>query len=199
MTRRLARPLANAHWSLPVAIVAAWWLFFASRTCAPAGHGIDSALLTMTVLVTAWTNHLRVHALAGWRKLAKVVTGTLADLALLALAFVVCIVPITLFLPTYECMTPKARTAEILLSTSRARNEITERAERAGNLKGVGIGVTVDAINQPTASMISDDGTIMVTGGDPLVVYVLQPTLADGHVTWHCSGMPKALVLGACR
>jgi len=153
----------------------------------------------MTVLVTAWANHLRVHAVAGWRKLAKVVTGTLADVAWLVLAFVACMIPIALFLPTYDCMTPRVRSTEVLLSGGRARVEIGERAERAGSLKGAGLGVTVDATSQFTGSMVSDDGTIMVTGGDPLVVYVLQPTLADGHVTWHCTGMPKALVPGACR
>jgi hypothetical protein len=196
---RIRRPLANAHWSLPVAIVAGWQLFIVARSCSPSGRGTEGALLLATVLVMAWVNHLRVHALVGGNKLVKIVTGTLVDIAKLLIAFIVCIVPVAIFMPSYDCMTPKARTAEILLSASRARNEITERAERAGSLKGAGIDVTVEAISQPTASMVSDDGTVMVTGGDPLVVYVLQPTLADGHVTWHCTGMPKALVLGACR
>jgi len=30
MTRRLSRPLANAHWSLPAAIVASWCLVVAT-------------------------------------------------------------------------------------------------------------------------------------------------------------------------
>lgn len=199
LSDRLQRPLANAHWSLPAAIVAAWCVLFAAPTCAPPGQGFESVLLAATVLVTAWVNHLRVHVLAGWHKLAKVVTGTLVDIAWLVLAFVACMMPIAMFMPTSDCMTPRTRSAEILLSASRARVEIGERAERAGTLEGAGLGVVVDAIGQPMSSTVSDDGTIMVTGGDPLVAYVLQPSLADGHVTWHCTGMPKALVPGACR
>ena len=47
--------------------------------------------------------------------------------------------------------------------------------------------------------LITDDGTIIAMGNDPAVVFVLQPTLASGTLTWHCAGMPASLVPSACR
>lgn len=102
----IRRPLANAHWSLPAALVAAWCLGLFARPCAPTGAGPAIFLLTTTVLVTAWASHLRAMALSGWRRVMGVLIGTAADLAMLGLATLACIFALAVVTPTYDCVTP---------------------------------------------------------------------------------------------
>ena len=170
-----------------------------ARPCAEPSPGALACLSTSTLLATLWASHLRVGALRGWRKFLAIVSAAAIDTLLLAAAAVLCMIPLVLATPAYDCMTPKARAVVVLLSSSRARTEITERAERAGTLKDAGQGVAVDAASETAASMISDDGTILLAGAKPPVVFLLQPTLVDGHVTWHCTGRPAALVPSACK
>ncbi len=198
--RRLVnRPLRNAHWSLPTAIVAAWCVQIVAETCPQSPTGLARPLAVATVLVAAWCSHLRVPPSVGWRRFAKVMAGALGDLARLTAVTVVCFLPLALLLPAYSCMTPKAHAAEVLLSASSARTRITERAEQAGTVKGAGVGVTVDKERATAGAVVTDDGTIIVLGDAPPVVFVLQPTMQTGTVVWHCTGQPAALAPGACR
>ncbi len=56
------------------------------------------------------------------------VRGAATDVLRIAAATFACMLPVLLVAPTYGCMTPRARTVEVLLAASAARVEITERA-----------------------------------------------------------------------
>ena len=199
LQRPLRRPLSNAHWSLSLALVAAWCLFAFGRSCgSPAREGA-LALFASTVLIVSWASHLRAQALTGWRKLAEVAAGAACDLLLLLIATVACLIPLALVTSTEDCMTPRARAGILVLSASSARVQVEARAAQNGTLKGAGIGIAVDATQGARFSLVSDDGVIVVAGDDPAAVVMFRPVLVGSQVTWNCKGFPVRLMPPACK
>ena len=199
LQRPLRRPLSNAHWSLTLALVAAWCLFAFGRSCgSPAREGA-LALFASTVLIVSWASHLRAQAFTGWRKLAEVAAGAAYDLLLLLIATVACSIPLALVTSTEDCMTPRARADILILSASSARTQVEARAAQGGTLKGAGVGIAVEAAPGASVSLVSDDGVIFLAGGDPAAVVVFRPTLVGGQVTWNCKGFPARLMPAPCR
>ena len=190
------RPLSNAHWALAVALVAAWGLRFAILGGAPSTAA--SALSISTLLIAAWSNHLRLQAMRGWQKSLAIAVATARDLALLLVAALLFAIPLIL-VGVGPGMTPKARTGELVVAGLDARWRVTEQAEKAHSLSGAGIGVTVKLAGEATAAMVTDDGVIIVAGDRIPAAIVLRPTMNDGKVAWTCQGFPTSLMLSACR
>ncbi len=190
------RPLSNAHWALAVALVAAWGLRFAILGGAPSTAA--SALSISTLLIAAWSNHLRLQAMRGWQKSLAIAVATARDLALLLVAALLFAIPLIL-VGVGPGMTPKARTGELVVAGIDARWRVTEQAEKTHSLSGAGIGVTVKLAGEATAAMVTDDGVIIVAGDRIPAVIVLRPTMNDGKVAWTCQGFPTSLMLSACR
>ena len=192
------RPLSNAHWALAVALVAAWGLRIAILGVAPSAAASASALSISTLLIAAWSNHLRLQAMRGWQKPLAIAVATARDLALLLVAAVLFAIPLIL-VGAGPGMTPKARTGELVVAGIDARWRVTEQAEKTHSLSGAGIGVTVKLAGEATAAMVTDDGVIIVAGDRIPAVIVLRPTMNDGKVAWTCQGFPTSLMLSACR
>jgi len=96
--------------------------------------------------------------------------------------------------------------AESEISGWIAQNEavqsaIARRAREHGSLVGVGREVVLPdiAYAPPDFYRVTDDGVILMRGGDDGQFVALVPTLANGEVTWQCIGGSKDSVNMWCE
>ena len=194
MTPALTRPLPNAHWALPVALVAAWVILLTEGRCLPNALLVDFTLGASTVCIAFWASHLRYRG-----NLPRIAGGALYDLLLLVALIVVIAVPLKMVMPLYSCSPPRAKVAEVIVYSQAYRKLIEEQAARQKSLKDVGAGIKVVPGGRVKGGYVSRDGVIILASDDPPVFVVLAPKLKDGAIIWTCSGMPARLLPGSCR
>lgn len=198
-TSAVQRPFANAHWSLPVALIVAWCFVLLGAQCRTSPRYPEVALSTLTVCIALWASHIASRANRGWGMLWMILLRAGIDLSLLLLLIIGCSIPLVMLMPTYECRSPKSRTAVLILSASSAREQIAERAARSHTLQGVGTGVSVATGEGAKAATVTDDGLIVLAGDDPAAVVIFRPILTNGVVSWTCQGLPADLMPSSCR
>ena len=196
---RSIRPLPAAHWSLPVAIVASALFVTLAQPCREGPFYVELAWLLLSGCAVLWSNHLALAPVRNLRQLGTTLLNSIGDAVLLFVWFIVVALPVSIFLPTYQCYTQRVKAGEVALSASALRSAIGEKALARGTLDGVGRGVQFAPSGRAVAGYVSDNGQIIVVGEDPPVAFVLTPTLVDGKVQWQCRGFPSKVAPGSCR
>lgn len=193
------RPLKRAHWSLPLAFVAAWILLTTAFQCGQRPEGVLEAFLVCVVMATLWVNHLAIAPVTGLSSFVHLIANTLLDLFRLCIAWLIVFIPLAIFLPAYQCYNDRAKVVEWLLAATEARSVIGQRIQNSGSLSRAGVGVQIDLGTSSATGWVMDNGQIVLFGTYPKAALVLAPTLADGAVAWTCQGMPERLVPAECR
>jgi len=198
---KIERPLANAHWLLLAVLIALGilMLLYMDSSCIATSTNLIYAWITFAVLVLAWSNHLMVHPLDNIEKILKFTGYFLQDFCVfLLLAFLVSL-PLAIILPTYDCITPRVKAGEIILSASMARTEIADRFAQSHTLEGSGVGVRVEEFGRLAYTRVMPEGTIILVGKDPAIAVVFEPFLQKGKLEWKCKGYPENAVPASCR
>lgn len=193
------RPLRNAHWSLPTFVIGSWLLLVYSKPCAEPPHYADVVVLTASAMLIVWTHHLALAPILSWRQACRLAMAVAGDFARLIMFFVLLAIPLAVVMPAYQCYTPRAKAAEVLLAGAALRTQVDDRAAKTGSLEGSGEGLAIPAAGRVATGFASRNGEITVIGVDPAVVFILTPSLQAGTVTWACRGFPKELAPMMCR
>ena len=170
-----------------------------AQPCNEPPHYFETILVTSTICISLWVSHLRAAPILNWRDGAKVIGGAIYDLVLFSLLWVVVGIPIAIFMPTYQCYTPRAKVSELILSASSIRAEIDKRVAQTQSLSGIGAGLHVELSRRTKGGFVTNDGVIIVASDDPPAVVIFQPTYFEGKVTWTCSGLPTKHMPVMCR
>ena len=93
--------------------------------------------------------------------------------------------------------------ADALLSgVADAQKQVTERAEKAGNLAGSGKDLKVasrnDAKHGELKWLVSENGAIRGWNEKNAIEITLTPAMAGGKVAWTCKGYPVAAMPADC-
>ncbi len=107
--------------------------------------------------------------------------------------------PFTLFQPTYQCYTERAKVAEMLILASPYRDAITERATQRRSLSGVGDGLRVEPTGRVRGGGISVNGVITLFSDEPRALVVLRPYFENSELKWACEGFPLKAMTATCR
>ncbi|WP_462386505.1 pilin [Acidovorax sp. Q11] len=107
--------------------------------------------------------------------------------------------PFTLFQPTYQCYTERAKVAEMMVVASPYRDAITERATQRKSLSGVGEGLRVEPTGRVHGGAISTNGVITLFSNEPRALVVLRPYFENSEVKWACEGFPLKAMTASCR
>ena len=194
-----ARPLAGAHWSLPVALILIGLILLFSQPCKRGPYYVEYVAVAMSVCLVLWSHHIVKAPVQSVRSAAAIAGRSLYDLIALMGLLLLASFPVALFVPTYHCFTDRTRASEVLLAGSTLRTEIEANAAKLGALEGAGRGVEFMPSERARAGLVTNDGVIVVVGEDPAVVFMLSPTLSGGAVSWKCRGFPEKLVPTMCR
>lgn len=192
---RLHRPFPVVHGALLAVLALAWGLALALRGCEDAPAGALPMLALFTLMLSAWTRHLRLAPLRRAADLARLLGGVAWDLVGLAVFAVLAALPFV----GYGCYTQKARASELVLATSEVRAEIAQRLASGTPPELVGRGLAVPPTKRTVASLVGDDGRILVVGRDPAAVVVMTPRVSGMTVEWTCRMLPAELALSSCR
>jgi len=193
------RPLAAAHWSLPVGIVASALLLTFGQPCKEGPRYVELGWLVLTICVILWSNHLKVAPAKSISQVVLVLVQSIKDGGLLLIWTVLAALPLAILTPTYQCYTNRARASEVVLAAVGLRTQVEEAILTKGVLTGSGKDVKFKPFGRAIAGRVSTDGEIVVIGEDPPVVFFFSPVYEKGKVTWKCRGYPRKVVPISCR
>lgn len=193
------RPLNGAHWTLPTAIVVSALCLTFGLTCNSGPYYLEVSWLTMVVCIVLWCNHVRSAPANGPNAVLHVLAGATTDTLKLVLAWLGAALPLAVITPAYQCYNDRAKAAEILLGGASARDEVAAKVKALGTTRGSGQGVTITPSRRISAGFVSTDGSIVLVGSDPPVVFVMTPSQEGAEVTWQCQGFPEKSVPARCR
>ena|SRR5688572_9678218 len=93
--------------------------------------------------------------------------------------------------------------ADALLSgVADAQKQVTERAEKAGNLSGSGKDVKVASRNDPKHGelkwLVGENGAIRGWNEKNAIEITLTPSMPSSKVAWTCKGYPVAAMPANC-
>ena len=93
--------------------------------------------------------------------------------------------------------------AQVLLSgADAAQKQVTERAEKAGNLGGAGKDVKVTAKNDAKHGemkwLVAENGAVRGWNEKNAIEITLTPSMAGGKVAWACKGYPVSAMPASC-
>ncbi len=190
--------LASAPKLLLLFLLGAWIVDFFVFVCSESQVSFY-ILATATLCILGWANHICLGAIEHLKDLGKWIAGILFDLLLLVLLYAMCILALSLFLPAYQCYGSRAKVAEALMGVAFLKNEITDRAEKAGFLSDAGRSLAVPQNKQIAGGMVSPDGQIFVVLEDPPAVFTLVPAMRAGRIEWSCEGYPIKYMPAPCH
>ena len=179
-----------------------WWMLVPCSPTLPYFSGALGALVTATVFIALWSNHLNMGSVKNWRDGAHLLwltTGNLLRFFMLALFF--CL-PSFVAMPSYGCYEERLRASSFLAYSTSIKLEIQKRAEKQKSLMNTGINLAgPDELAKLAHTRISLDGVITVIGKEVPVVLVLTPrwNTATERVQWNCFGTPTKDVPPPCR
>ncbi len=193
---RLFRPLPSLHWVVPCMFVASLVLATAGNQCRVGPNYEGPIWLTAMTVTAFWVAvYSTVAAYQGWRRWMKVGTSVVFDVLCVSLLAL----PFTLFQPTYQCYTERAKIAEMMVVASPYRDAITERATQRQSLSGVGEGLRVEPKGRVHGGAISTNGVITLFSDEPRALVVLRPYFENSEVKWACEGYPLKAMTASCR
>jgi hypothetical protein len=197
MKRALHSPLpfSNAHWTLPVILWLLSAYFFFAPQCSEGPRYAAVAMLTATICIALWTSHIRESPTENWKSIAKILAGALYDLLLM----LIWLVPIALFVPAYDCYTPRSKIMELFSLSTPLVTEIERVSKQHDTLSDSGVGIKVMPGKYLSGGIVSRDGTIVEISKNPPAVIMLVPEFSVGSVTWKCTGFPKEYMPVDCR
>ena len=190
-TFRSLLPFSNAHWTLPVFLWLLLAYLFAAEQCSEGPRYLAVAVLTATVCIALWNSHIRERSTENWKSIAKILAGALYDLLLL----LIWLVPITLFVPAYDCYTPRAKIQELFVLSTPLVTEIERLAKEHGSLNDSGVGLKLIPGKYLSGGIVARDGTIIEISKNPPAVVMLVPEFSAGAVTWKHLVIHKVLVV----
>lgn len=193
------RPLKGAHWTLPTAIVTSALFLAFGLTCHSGPYYLEVSWLTIVVCIVVWCNHVRRAPVFSLHAMLSVLAGATADTLKLVIVWFCAALPLAIITPAYQCYSDRAKSAEILLSGTSAREEVTAKVKALGTTRGSGKGVTITPSKIMSAGFVFTDGNIVLVGSDPPVVFVMTPIQEGAEVTWQCQGFPEKSVPTRCR
>lgn len=199
-SQALRAPLKAFRWPLKLILIAPWVILnFLANTCErqPSYYGI--ALLTATVCVVLWTNHLAIAPVGRFRDAVRLIGISLYDFFALVITSIFVSIPIWIFTPVYQCYTPRAKAAEVVLAASSYRSAISDRFEQTHSLRDIGNGIAVVPAGRVKKGLVTSDGVVVVASDDPSVVVFMTPEILDGKLNWRCSGWPQKIMPMMCR
>jgi hypothetical protein len=83
-----------------------------------------------------------------------------------------------------------------------AQKQVTERAEKSGNLDGSGKDVKITARSDPKHGelkwLVSENGAIRGWNEKNAIEITLTPAMAGGKVAWNCRGYPMSAMPTTC-
>ncbi len=83
-----------------------------------------------------------------------------------------------------------------------AQKQVSDAAQKNGNLSGAGKGVKVAAKNDPKYGdmkwVVADDGAIRGWNERNALEVALTPTVQAGKVSWNCKGYPVSAMPAQC-
>jgi hypothetical protein len=185
---KFRRPFAAAHVSLFVVLVLVWFVIYLRQTCKTNPSYFEVALLTATIFITFWCNHLRVVPVTSWSGVINVFIGATYDLLVL---IILTAIPIAFLVPTVMCGGgSRTKVIELILPAFSIKETITERINSSKSLDGVGVGLALEPDNKLKKWFITNDGVIIVATDAPPAVVILQPEIIKGKAEWKCEGFP---------
>ena len=191
------RPASAPKWVL-LLLLLAWLTAFLMSVCRESRTPFY-VLGTATLCVLAWANHVQFGRIERMRDVGKWLVGVLFDLLLLILMVVVCAVVLSIFMPSYQCYTQRAKVGGAIGSVAPLQSEITKRAEKAGSLNDVGSHLELPQNKPIVGGLVSATGHIVVMLDDPPAVFSLIPAMNAGKVEWRCEGYPAKYMPMLCR
>jgi hypothetical protein len=109
---------------------------------------------------------------------------------------------VAVVLPKMAAGESKQAAQSLLSGADAAQKQVTERAEKAGNLGGSGKDVKVaaksDAAHGEMKWLVADDGAIRSWNEKNAIEITLIPSMQGGKVAWACKGYPASAMPASC-
>jgi hypothetical protein len=169
-----------------------------AQACTRGPRYLEVIFPAVVACVVLWSNHVARAPVLTARALLTVAGRSIYDLIGLLLLFFAASIPVTMFTGIVDCYTDRSMAAEVLLSGSALRSQVEANAKRAGTIEGSGRGVAFTPTRRARNGLVTSDGTIIVVGDDPPVVFLLAPNLSAGEITWKCRGYPERVAPRMC-
>jgi hypothetical protein len=109
---------------------------------------------------------------------------------------------VAVVLPQMQGAETKDAAQALLAGVDAAQKQVTERAEKAGNLGGSGKDVKITAKSDPKHGelkwLVSENGAIRGWNEKNAIEITLIPSLAGSKVAWTCKGYPMSAMPSTC-
>ena len=196
---RVFRPFPSLHWTVPCGFVALWLWLYLQSACKSGPLYEETTVLTATLVSAMWVAVSSTADLSGWRKLRRTAVAIFQDLISLFMVVAALVIPLSLFLPAYQCYGDRGKVSELVLAASSYRSVVAERAQARQSLAGVGGGLLVKTEGRVHGGAISANGIITLFSEEPRALIVLRPYFENSEVKWACEGFPLKAMPAQCR
>lgn len=178
-------------------VVAALW--FVTQPCYQGPRYFEVAYAAVVLTTALWASLTVVGEVRGWRLIAAVGLELGKSVASFCLLLTVAVLACSFFVPTYQCYTDRARTAELILEASQYKPAIEENIRQYQSIKRANDGILFRPQGRVQAGGVLLNGSIVALGDDPTALIVLVPSLKKGVVTWECFGFPMRNLPSVCK
>lgn len=131
---KIDRPLANAHWSLLLILLAAFEALLIFGQCTPIIPAAFYYLSFFTIMVLAWATHLRYSPINKLNIFVSYLVKFFVDLFLFMILLISISMVVVIITPHYDCYTVRARVSEGILAASTERTTISEAYANTGSM-----------------------------------------------------------------
>jgi hypothetical protein len=109
---------------------------------------------------------------------------------------------VAVVLPKMAGAETKEAVQALLAGVDAAKQQVAERAEKAGNLNGSGKDVKIAARNDPRHGemkwLVAENGAIRGWNEKNAIEITLTPSMAGSKVDWNCKGYPVGSMPTSC-
>lgn len=201
---RYSFPFKGALWAFWLLVVTPV-VWVVALPCTPHPEYFYLTYPVLAVMACLWEAHTR-QLLAGnpmgLEAVAPMMGRTATNLLVLFFFSLLLAIPVSMFTPTYQCYTERAKAAELVLATAGLREMIEGKVTASKTLEKSGLGVSVKPGGRVSSGFVTDTGTIILISDNPAAVLTMTPalkTLSSGEVQWQCRGYPEKIFPMMCR